>query len=657
MAFRGNCNDNIHRTDFNVEKNYFRSGDEGNFIGLVKLLAGENLTLANHIKKCKENAINGRTKRLTYLSSHFVNKALFIIRKQLVNTIVTEIKRNGGSFGLLMDGSQDITCQEQFSVVVRYVNDTDDIVERTVLFFNSSDTSGASLYAILHILLTQIGLSTSNIIGYSFDGAANMRSVLGSHIKENNADSIYTWCLSHRFNLVLKAATGGLDQIKDVLQLAEESAKLFRGSYVRMDVWKGVVTKTPNISSKVRLKLIGTTRWSSKQEAITNIIKSETHLFVLIKSLLKICSLKNLEKAALVNATHIANSWLKYENIVYTFVLHEVYSLTVHVTKSLQKYGLNVLDAVKSIRALKESLDGGKKMINTYIEEAEKFMKNTNSLLANDEEMTGLGCECCIHFPPADEKQKTNDEIAKDFLKFIEIVENEINSRILLPFDEPGSILNEMRFLDPRVAEKLFSSDFESVTLRKLCTVNNITNESAAINELKNFSSNYLQYVDRPKFVAILNNNNFLNSENESNDYDEEFTNFVFDDESDIQETEADIRNVEFQPLNKKKCFCLECMMKYINQDGERKKEYGNINKIFKFIAILPSTQVKCERDFSKMKLMKNRLRSSLCDKSLENLMIISAEAKMFENIDLNEIINEIIATSTRIASDVHLNK
>lgn len=66
---------------------------------------------------------------------------------------------------------------------------------------------------------------------------------------------------------------------------------------------------------------------------------------------------------------------------------------------------------------------------------------------------------------------------------------------------------------------------------------------------------------------------------------------------------------------------------------------------------------MKCERDFSKMKVTKNRLRSSLCDKSLENLMIISTEAKMFQNIDLNEIITEIIATSTRIASAVHLNK
>lgn len=58
---------------------------------------------------------------------------------------------------------------------------------------------------------------------------------------------------------------------------------------------------------------------------------------------------------------------------------------------------------------------------------------------------------------------------------------------------------------------------------------------------------------------------------------------------------------------------------------------------------MLPSTQVKCERDFSKLKLIKNRLRSTLTEKSLENVMIISTQSNMFKNVDLDQIINELI--------------
>lgn len=158
-----------------------------------------------------------------------------------------------------MDGSQDITCQEQFSVVARYVNDDNDVIECTVLFCNAVDTSGKALYELLHTSLTQIGLEISNIVGFSFDGAPNMRSPkigLCAYIKENNPNSIYTWCLSHRFNLVLNKATKSSGRFGSILELAEDTAKLFRSSYVKMNIWSELVMKSPNVSSKLRLKTL-----------------------------------------------------------------------------------------------------------------------------------------------------------------------------------------------------------------------------------------------------------------------------------------------------------------------------------------------------------------------------------------------------------------
>lgn len=68
---------------------------------------------------------------------------------------------------------------------------------------------------------------------------------------------------------------------------------------------------------------------------------------------------------------------------------------------------------------------------------------------------------------------------------------------------------------------------------------------------------------------------------------------------------------------------------------------------------MLPSTQVKCERDFSKLKLLKNHLRTTMTEKMLENVMIISLQSKMFDKIDLNVMVDELIATSSKIALDV----
>lgn len=357
LAFRGNGRENVINIDLNAENSYFRSENEGNFIGMVKLLAGENADLAAHIKKCQEKSANGRTCHLTYLSSRFINQALFVIRKHLVNEISSEIKRNGGRFGLLVDGSQDITTQEQISVVVRYINDANDVVEHSILFFNAPNTSGKALHELLQKKITEIGLSMSDIIGYSFDGAWNMRSEnvgLSAYIKKHNSDSIYTWCISHRYNLVMKTATGSSSKIKNILELAEDTAKLFRSSYARMNIWNEVLKTTPHINSRMKLKLICSTRWSSKQEDTSNIISTETNLYVIIKSLLKVCGLKNLEREALVNASSILNSWLDYENIVLIFALNKMFSLTTPTTKFLQKYAVDILAAVESVRASKK---------------------------------------------------------------------------------------------------------------------------------------------------------------------------------------------------------------------------------------------------------------------------------------------------------------
>ena len=69
----------------------------------------------------------------------------------------------------------------------------------------------------------------------------------------------------------------------------------------------------------------------------------------------------------------------------------------------------------------------------------------------------------------------------------------------------------------------------------------------------------------------------------------------------------------------------------------ELSKQSGLLNKlyiVFKCALILPLTQVTRERDFSKLKIIKNRLRSTLSQKSLTPLMLISIEKDISKNIN-----------------------
>lgn len=90
-------------------KKYYRTiVNEGNFIGMVKLMADENKILADHIEQCQQVSKDGRRNEFTFVSASFIKSAFSAIKKHIVEKIVNEIKRNGGQFGLLVDRCRDI---------------------------------------------------------------------------------------------------------------------------------------------------------------------------------------------------------------------------------------------------------------------------------------------------------------------------------------------------------------------------------------------------------------------------------------------------------------------------------------------------------------------------------------------------------------------
>lgn len=602
LAFRGHKNEEVQSID--LEQSYYRSeANEGHFIGLVKLMAGENQILTKHIKNCQNNAKAGHRGQTTFLSNSFINSTLYDIRKYLVKSIVDEIHRNGGCFGLLMDGTQDISSKEQISVVVRYISDSNDVVEHTISIFNAKDTSGKAIYESMRTILTENGLSLSKVVGCSFDGAWNMRSEacgVNFYLHEDNVNCIYTWCFSHRFNLAVKEATNGSEQVKSILKIAEDSAKLFRSSHIKMNVWIEVATTTSNYNSLKRLKLIGTTRWSSKQDAIADII----------------------------------------------------FAAIVPTTKFLQKSNLNIVDGMQSLKESYQRLETSKDNQNNYIKDAEDFIIGTNNFICTDREIQCLDCDCSIRLPIESERVEIVDRTLSEFHNFIQNMQKEINSRILAQFNETENIYHEMKILDPLYTETDLLPDHESAShaIKKLCEINKIDKE-VAMEELKQFTFEFLNYQERSQYVSVLNNNDF--DKDNVSDSDDEQINLVIEDVGDLEETAANMENVKLHPIQKKSCYCFECILKYIGANEVVKKKFDNVYRLYKYISMLPSTQVKCERDFSKLKLTKNRLRSNLTEQSLENLILISTESNMFKNLDVEDIIDYIIDKSSKL-STVH---
>lgn len=73
---------------------------------------------------------------------------------------------------------------------------------------------------------------------------------------------------------------------------------------------------------------------------------------------------------------------------------------------------------------------------------------------------------------------------------------------------------------------------------------------------------------------------------------------------------------------------------------------YANLFTTIEFVLTLSVSQVNCERVFSKLKLIKNRLRSSLGNEHLETYLLMSVEKEILEEIEFEDIL-EIVKSSS----------
>ena len=94
----------------------------------------------------------------------------------------------------------------------------------------------------------------------------------------------------------------------------------------------------------------------------------------------------------------------------------------------------------------------------------------------------------------------------------------------------------------------------------------------------------------------------------------------------------------------------MKAQLKELASNDMIKTLFPNLSKIGAICLSIPVTTASVERSFSQMKLIKIRLRSSLNDKSLSNLMKIALESPdKLTDSHLEEVVNVWNRKSIRI--------
>ncbi|CAB4045549.1 zinc finger MYM-type 1-like, partial [Paramuricea clavata] len=75
---------------------------------------------------------------------------------------------------------------------------------------------------------------------------------------------------------------------------------------------------------------------------------------------------------------------------------------------------------------------------------------------------------------------------------------------------------------------------------------------------------------------------------------------------------------------------------------------YACVSKLMKIALKIPITSCSAEGVFSKLKIVKSRLRSAMNQNKLENLIHMSVEVDLLENLDLDSLVQKFTDCAPR---------
>ena len=75
---------------------------------------------------------------------------------------------------------------------------------------------------------------------------------------------------------------------------------------------------------------------------------------------------------------------------------------------------------------------------------------------------------------------------------------------------------------------------------------------------------------------------------------------------------------------------------------------YPNISIAYRILFTVPVTVALAERTFSKMKLLRNYLRSAMSQERLNGLAILCIEKKLLDEININTMVTDFASKNVR---------
>ena len=144
-------------------------------------------------------------KRDRWMSDTIQNEVVELFAHEILRLIIADMEYSE-YFGIVADGSTDISGNEQFALCVQFSHNFR-LTNAYLGMYNYPDSTGETIAKVIKDMLLRLNLSLGRLVGFAFDGASNMS---GKHrgvqaiVKQDCPGALYVHCSNHSLDIVLQ---------------------------------------------------------------------------------------------------------------------------------------------------------------------------------------------------------------------------------------------------------------------------------------------------------------------------------------------------------------------------------------------------------------------------------------------------------------------
>jgi len=374
--------------------------------------------------------------------------------------------KKAGIFSVIIDTTTDISNQEQFTFVVRFVNEKGKIEERLLALEIANDGTGKGLFDLFCTITSKYNIDwVNNLCGQAYDGAAAMQGIysgLRTLIQQKNPKTIYVWCFAHLLNLVVVDTCDSCIDTKNFLGDVQ-ALIFFMKSRKRTSVFVDCQRKLYENKRVQRLKSFSDTRWTS-HDRVLSIIYDKYQ--ALIESL-DILS-KSSDRVTASTSRTFFKTISKFKFILCLIFFKNIFNVTTPLSNYLQSKNIDFIKAIHLVDIAKKHLIElrSEEAYNIFLNDVKEYTKINNIL---DNEFKEIRIRTKKKLPgenAVDEIQDTasNNYKINTYYAALDQIILSINER----FSQAKEIMKDLALLNPErltyKSQKLPLDSFEYIS-------------------------------------------------------------------------------------------------------------------------------------------------------------------------------------------------